>query len=71
MLSIPTEKGTYAIKAKAKDINGSQSEWSDPIEINVPRNTNAKSLLILRIFKLFPFLNFLLKLLNFKENYFN
>jgi hypothetical protein len=64
------EKGSYTIRAKAKDINGTQSEWSEPIEINVPRNINFKSSFILIIIKFFPFFNFLLEILNFKEKYF-
>jgi predicted acyl esterase len=57
------ENGSYEIKVKAKDINSSQSEWSDPIEINVPRTYNVKNSLISRILSLIPFLNFLLKFL--------
>jgi subtilisin family serine protease len=30
--------GTYTVKAKAKDINNKESEWSDPISVTVPRN---------------------------------
>jgi len=33
-----TEKGTYEIRAIAKDENGVLSEWSDPLPINMPRN---------------------------------
>jgi len=61
------EKGNYIIRAKAKDINGTQSEWSDPWEINVPRSTNVKISDFLRIFKLYPFLNYLLKLLKLSD----
>jgi len=59
------ENGSYTIRVKAKDINGSQSEWSDPVEINVPRSSNIKNFIFLRIFKLFPFINHFLKMLNF------
>jgi len=31
-----TEKGTYEIKAKAKDVFGLESEWSDPMPITMP-----------------------------------
>ncbi|UCF12832.1 MAG: PKD domain-containing protein [Thermoplasmatales archaeon] len=31
------EKGTYNIRIKAKDIGGTQSEWSDNFEVNIQR----------------------------------
>ncbi|GAI72634.1 unnamed protein product, partial [marine sediment metagenome] len=31
------EKGTYEIKVKAKDTRGEESEWSDPMEVQMPR----------------------------------
>jgi hypothetical protein len=31
-------RGTYEIKAKAKDIYSVQSEWSDPLSITMPKN---------------------------------
>jgi predicted acyl esterase len=63
-------KGIYTIRAKAKDINGAQSDWSEPVEINVPRNINLKSSIFFRIIKFFPFLNFLLEMINIKEKSF-
>jgi len=33
-----TETGTYEIRAKAKDVNGTQSEWSEPLVISIPYN---------------------------------
>jgi hypothetical protein len=30
--------GNYHIKAKAKDINGLESGWSEPFSVNIPRN---------------------------------
>jgi len=32
------EKGTYSIKVKAKDINDEESEWSDPLEVSMPKS---------------------------------
>jgi hypothetical protein len=29
--------GVYEIRVKAKDINGAQSEWSDPLSISIPK----------------------------------
>jgi hypothetical protein len=31
-------KGTYLVKVKAKDINGNESDWSDPLEVVIPRS---------------------------------
>ncbi len=56
-----TENGTYMIRSKAKDINGTNSEWSDPVKINVPRSRNLINSLDFRIFKIFPLLFNLLK----------
>lgn len=32
------EKGEYTIRVKAKDIHDLQSEWSDPLTVNMPRS---------------------------------
>jgi hypothetical protein len=32
------KKGTYLIKVKTKDVLGKESDWSDPLSINMPRN---------------------------------
>jgi hypothetical protein len=42
-------KGTYQIKVKAKDINGAEGVWSDPLPISMPRNKAINT----------PFLRFL------------
>jgi len=31
-------QGVYNIRAQAKDINGLESDWSDPFSVNIPRN---------------------------------
>jgi len=31
-------KGSYSIKVKAKDTDGYESEWSDPLAVSMPRN---------------------------------
>lgn len=46
-------KGTYQVKVKARDVNGDESDWSDPISISVPRGFSINSLL-LRFFEQFP-----------------
>lgn len=33
-----TRRGNYNIKVKAKDVNGAESHWSDPLPVNMPRN---------------------------------
>ncbi len=42
-------EGTYFIKVIAEDVNGLQSEWSDPLVVSMPRNRIIST----------PFLNFL------------
>ncbi len=37
-----TQKGTYDIKVKAKDTFGKESEWSDPLEIEIPHSRNQQ-----------------------------
>jgi len=36
-------KGTYNVKAKAKDINGKESPWSDLLSVTMPKNQNVQS----------------------------
>ena len=57
-----TEKGTYQIKAKAKDVNGTQSEWSEPFSVSMPRYRINVKHFIQNIFQKFPILRFLLNL---------
>ena len=47
-------KGTYSIKVKVKDINGLESEWSDPFSVTMPRNRLLTNPLIMRILEKFP-----------------
>jgi hypothetical protein len=35
-----TNDGIYNIKVKAKDINGAESHWSNPLSVNMPKNKN-------------------------------
>jgi hypothetical protein len=49
-----TNKNTYNIKVKAKDINGYESDWSDPLEISMPRNKAMTNTLFLRFLERFP-----------------
>jgi len=44
-----TERGTYEIRIKGKDVYGRESEWSDPLSVTMPRNKAINR----------PFLNFL------------
>jgi len=41
-----TEKGTYQIKVKAKDIFGGESDWSDLLSVTMPRNRLTDNLLL-------------------------
>jgi hypothetical protein len=31
-------KGTYAVKVKAKDVHGAESNWSDPLSVTMPQS---------------------------------
>ena len=44
-----SEQGNYEIKVKAKDKHGSESDWSDPLVVSMPRNIVCNP--ILYIFK--------------------
>ncbi|PNX48874.1 MAG: hypothetical protein BV457_02880 [Thermoplasmata archaeon M9B1D] len=58
-------KGSYEIKVKAKDTNGAESEWSDPLPISMPKVVVSGSLLLRlleRFLNMFPVLRQLLVL---------
>lgn len=47
-----TSRGSYEIKVKAKDVNGAESEWSDPLPISMPKTyENPLWTLIERLFE--------------------
>jgi outer membrane protein assembly factor BamB len=50
-----TEKGTYTIKAKAKDVFGEESDWAE-LTVYMPRNRTMTNLLLLRFLEQFPIL---------------
>ena len=56
------EQGTYEIKVKSKDEHEAESEWSDPLEVNMPKTKLFKIFnpWITRLIQRFPFLEFLL-----------
>ena len=53
---IYNENGTYEIRVKAMDINGTQSQWSDPLSVITPKNTNAKNPIIMKILDILSYL---------------
>jgi len=59
------EKGVYEIKVKAKNVDGAESDWSDPLTINMPK-IKLNNYLFLRFLenhlRLFPLLRVLLDL---------
>ena len=61
-----TAKGTYQIKVKAKDTDGQESPWSDPLSVTIPRNRASINSFLLRLLQklanYFPVLMNLLKL---------
>lgn len=58
------EQGIYLIKAKAKDIHGNESDWSE-LEITIPRSRGTNKLWYIWILERFPMIERLLKILNF------
>lgn len=52
-----TETGNFEIKVKAKDIYDLESDWSDPLEVTMPKKSifNPILQLLLRIFERFPY----------------
>ena len=56
------EKDDYEIKVKAKDEHGKESEWSDPLEVAMPKTHNFNLIIqfILKMLKRFPILQSLL-----------
>ena len=47
-------KGNYEIRVKAKDMNGTQSEWSDPMVISMPKDRGMLGSLLLKLLERFP-----------------
>jgi len=48
------EKGTYNIRVKAKDVNGTQSEWSKTLVISMPKSKEISGSLLLKFLERFP-----------------
>jgi len=61
-----SEQGNYEIKVIAQDINGAESEWSDPLAVSMPKNKLYINPVFLRFLETylqkFPLMRFLLKL---------
>jgi len=51
-----TAKGNYSIRVKAKDINGAESNWSDPLDITMPYKIPFILRFVDLLEKLFPHL---------------
>ena len=47
-------EGTYEIKVKAKDIHGTQSDWSEPLSVTMPRNKAFNFPILEKIWEHFP-----------------
>ncbi len=56
-----TEKGSYEIKVKAKDINGFVSDWSDPLEISISKSKLDSTYIEHKYLPLFHMLSFKLR----------
>ncbi|RLI61393.1 MAG: hypothetical protein DRO67_08050, partial [Candidatus Asgardarchaeum californiense] len=44
-----SSRGTFKIKVKAKDINGEESGWSDPLPVSIAKGRNVRGQLLLEI----------------------
>ena len=53
---------SYSIQVKSRDIYGSESEWSDPLTVTMPRTKifNQLPRILGWLFERFPFLEFLI-----------
>jgi hypothetical protein len=49
------QTGSYAIKAKCKDVIGLESDWSDPLPVNMPLKTSTLWMIFLEFLHLFLF----------------
>jgi len=49
-----TTEGTYSIKVKAKDTDGKESDWSEPLSVTMPKNKALINTLFLRFLERFP-----------------
>ena len=49
------EEGNFEVKVKSKDLYGRESEWSDPLNVNIPK---AKSFDFIFLSKLFDLIKF-------------
>jgi hypothetical protein len=52
------KNGKYTIRAKAKDTNGAESEWSS-LNVNIPKNPVVYKILQLKLLDQFPLINWL------------
>jgi penicillin V acylase-like amidase (Ntn superfamily) len=57
-----TEEGTYEVKVKARDQYGAESDWSDPLQVTMPKNkiTNFYEIILWRLIERYPILEYLL-----------
>jgi outer membrane protein assembly factor BamB len=49
-------KGTYTVRAKAKDADGYESDWGE-LQVTIPRNKAVSNSLFLKLLEMFPFLH--------------
>jgi len=49
-----SEKGSYQIKVKAKDVYDAESDWSEPLSISMPRNRLTIRHMLLNFLERFP-----------------
>jgi len=49
-----SDKGTYSIKVKSKDVHDEESEWSDPLSVRMPKNQGLTGNFFSLFQRLFP-----------------
>jgi hypothetical protein len=57
------ERGKYNIMVRARDECGFVSDWSEPLEVTMPRNRAIYNSLFLKLLEQFPILHRLLSLI--------
>ena len=51
-----TVQGSYSVRVKAKDVFDAESDWSDPLEVTIPRDKATSNMLFWKLFWRFPLL---------------
>jgi len=58
-----TEEGTFMIRVKAKDTYGAESDWSDPLEVSMPKLKNQYPIFFNLLDRYFPYFSKIIKMI--------